>query len=166
MATIKNALQIKPCLWFDNNAEQAVKFYRSVFKKFKKITMTRNPKGGPFPEGTVLTIRFQMAGMEFLALNGGPAFKFNEAISLMIYCKTQKEIDYYWEALSRGGSKSECGWLKDKFGLSWQIVPSIVDEVLSDRNPEKSARALHAIWKMKKLDIKKISAAYSGKVKT
>jgi predicted 3-demethylubiquinone-9 3-methyltransferase (glyoxalase superfamily) len=162
MAKIKSDQQIRPCLWFNGNAEEAVKFYGSVFKKFKKGTVTLYPKNGPYPEGTVCTIQFQIAGMEFLALNAGPEFKFNEAISLMIYCKNQKEIDHYWEELSRGGSKIECGWLKDKFGLAWQIVPAILDEMFAAKDAGKTAKVLQAVWKMKKIDIQTLKEAYKS----
>jgi predicted 3-demethylubiquinone-9 3-methyltransferase (glyoxalase superfamily) len=163
MATIKNNQQkITACLWFDNNAEEAVKFYTSVFKNSKKGDVSYYSENAPMPKGTVLTIRFQIEGQEFLALNGGPYFKFTEAVSFVVNCKTQKEIDYYWETLSKGGAKVECGWLKDKFGLSWQVVPTIINELITDKNAEKSSRVMQAIWKMKKLDIKTLKQAYAG----
>ena len=115
------------------------------------------------PEGSILTVSFRLAGQDFLALNGGPIFKFAEAISFIIYCKTQKEVDYYWEALSKGGKKDNCGWLKDKFGLSWQVVPEIIPVMLTDKHPEKSTRVMQAIMKMKKLDFQSLEKAYTGK---
>ena len=163
MATIKaNQQKITACLWFNNNAEEAVKFYTSVFKNAKKVNVSYYGEGAPMPKGTVLTITFQIEGQEFLALNGGPHFKFTEAISFIVHCKTQKEIDYYWEELSKGGAKVECGWLKDKFGLSWQVVPTIISEMMTGKNAEKSSRVMQAILKMKKLDIKTLKQAYAG----
>jgi len=164
MAIIKtNQPKITPCLWFDTNAEEAVKFYTSVFKKSKKLVVTRYTEGGPMPKGTVLTVLFQIEGQEFLALNGGPHFKFTEAVSFIVNCKTQKEIDYFWETLSKGGEKSQCGWLKDKFGLSWQVAPDNMDEMLSSKDEEKVNRVFQAVMKMKKIDLEKIKKAYSGK---
>lgn len=163
MASIKSdQKKITPCLWFNNNAEEAVGFYTSVFKNSKKGKITRYGEGAPLPKGTVLTISFQIEGQEFLALNGGPYFKFTEAISFIVNCKTQKEIDYYWEKLSKGGTKVQCGWLKDKFGLSWQIVPGIINEMMTDKDAEKSSRVMQAILKMKKLNINKLKQAYRG----
>jgi predicted 3-demethylubiquinone-9 3-methyltransferase (glyoxalase superfamily) len=165
MATINTSHpKIVPCLWFDGNAEAAVKYYTSVFKNSKILSTSYSPaEGSPLPEGTILTITFQLAGQKFTALNGGPAFKFTEAVSFMVYCDTQKEIDYYWDKLSKGGAKVECGWVKDKFGLSWQIVPAIFEKMITDKDSAKAARALQAIWKMKKLEIEKIKKAYAGK---
>lgn len=163
MAAIKNSQKIKPCLWFDNNAEEAVKFYTSVFKKSKIKTVSHYGKNAPMPEGTVLTVDFELDGEEFLALNGGPIYKFTEAISFVVYCKTQKEIDHYWEKLSKGGEKIQCGWLKDKYGLTWQVVPTILETMMADKNKEKSSRMMNALMKMKKLDIKKLKEAYAGK---
>jgi len=163
MATIKSDQQkITPCLWFNENAEEAVKFYTSVFKNSKKGAVSHYGEGAPMPKGTVLTIKFQIERQEFLALNGGPHFKFTEAVSFIVNCKTQKEIDYYWEELSKGGTKVECGWLKDKFGLSWQVAPTIMSELMSDKNAEKSSRVMQAILKMKKLDIETLKKAYAG----
>ena len=162
MATIKNSQKITPCLWFNNNAEEAVKFYTSVFKNSKKGTVTYYGENAPMPKGTVLTVTFQIEGQEFLALNGGPHFKFTEAVSFVVNCKTQKEIDYYWEALSEGGAKVECGWLKDKFGLSWQVAPTIISKMMANKNPGKSSKVMQAILKMKKLDIKTLKEAYAG----
>lgn len=162
MATITHQQKITPCLWFNDNAEEAMKFYTSVFKKSKKGKISRYGKGAPMPEGTALTVTFQLEGQEFLGLNGGPLFKFSEAISFVVHCKTQKEIDYYWEELSKGGAKVECGWLKDKFGLSWQIVPTILSELMTSKDPKKSSRVMQALLKMKKLDIKTLKEAYNG----
>lgn len=162
MAPINIPQKITPCLWFNSNAEEAVKFYLSVFKNSKKGRVSYYGENAPMPKGTVLTVAFQLEGQEFLALNGGPHFKFTEAISLIVNCTTQKEIDYYWEALSEGGVKVECGWLKDKFGLSWQVVPTIISKMMTDKNAEKSSRVMQAILKMKKLDIKTLKQAYAG----
>lgn len=151
--------KISPNLWFDKQAEEAVKFYTSVFKNSKTGRVTHYTKAGhdihKMPEGMVLTIEFELEGQQFLALNGGPVFKFNEAISLVVNCDTQEEIDYYWNKLSEGGDPKaqQCGWLKDKFGLSWQIVPTIMGDLLSDSDSEKAARVMNAFMPMKKLDI-------------
>lgn len=155
--------RIKNCLWFDTNAEEAVRFYTKIFKKSKIGTISRYGPGAQLPAGTVLCIQFFLEGQEFLALNGGPAFHFTEAISLMVDAKDQKELDYYWNALLRGGGqRSRCGWLKDRFGLSWQVVPAALSRLISDRNPARSARVMAALMKMVKLDIKKLQAAYDG----
>jgi predicted 3-demethylubiquinone-9 3-methyltransferase (glyoxalase superfamily) len=154
-----NLPTIAPCLWFDDNAEEAVKFYTSVFKNSKITNTTRYGEAGREihgkPPGTVLTVAFELDGRSFTALNGGPLFKFNEAISFQVNCDTQQELDYYWEKLSDGGDKKaqQCGWLKDKFGLSWQIVPTVLSELLNDRDPAKANRVMTALLQMKKLDI-------------
>jgi two-component system sensor histidine kinase QseC len=163
MAKLKTQQKITACLWFDKNAEDAVKFYKTIFKNSKIISVSYYTENSPMPEGTVLTIRFSILGQEFLALNAGPQFKFTEAVSFVINCDTQKEIDYYWEKLSKGGEKSVCGWLKDKFGLSWQVAPTIVEELIADKNKEKASRVMQAILKMKKMEIKKLQKAYKGK---
>lgn|SRR6185436_3361780 len=155
--------KITPFLWFDNNAEQAVKFYLSIFKDSKILSTTRYGEAGPGPAGTVLTISFQLEGQEFVALNGGPQFPFTEAISLSVNADTQEEVDEFWEKLSEGGEKSRCGWLKDKFGLSWQVNPSILGEMLQDSDPEKAKRVMLAMLQMDKIDIAKIKQAYDGK---
>ncbi|HYV04110.1 MAG TPA: VOC family protein [Blastocatellia bacterium] len=155
--------KITPFLWFDNNAEQAVKFYLSIFKDSKILSVTRYGEAGPGPAGTVLTISFQLEGQEFVALNGGPQFPFTEAISLSVNADTQEEVDEFWEKLSEGGEKSRCGWLKDKFGLSWQVNPSILGEMLQDSDPEKAKRVMLAMLQMDKIDIAKIKQAYDGK---
>jgi len=152
--------KITPCLWFDRQAEEAARFYVSIFKNSKIGEITRYGEGAPLPKGTVLTVRFQLDGQDFLALNGGPVFKFTEAISLIVNCDTQEEIDRMWDKLSEGGQQVECGWLKDKYGLSWQIAPAVIGKMLSDPDPARGARVLQAVLKMKKLDIKKLEEAY------
>jgi len=154
--------KITTCLWFDNNAEEAVNLYTSIFKNSKVLEVARYGEGGPGPEGSVLTMRFQLDGVELMALNGGPAFKFTEAISLSVDCQSQEEVDDLWEKLTKGGSEDQCGWLKDKFGLSWQIVPRALPELLGDPDPEKSKRVMEAMFKMKKIDIKALQEAYAG----
>ena len=152
--------KITPFLWFDNQAEEAVSFYASVFKNFKIGKMSRYGEGGPGPAGTVMTAEFELEGMKFLALNGGPHFKFTEAISFVVGCETQEEIDDYWEKLTAdGGKESQCGWLKDKFGLSWQITPTIMGKLMAGE-PEKSKRAMQAMMGMKKLNIATLQRAY------
>jgi len=154
--------KITTFLWFDNNAEEAVNFYTSIFKNSKILGTVRNGDAGPGPKGSVLTIEFQLDGQEFAALNGGPQFKFTEAISLVVHCQTQEEIDTYWEKLSAGGQIVECGWLKDKFGLAWQITPDILLDLLQDSDQEKSQRVMKAMMKMKKIDIATLQKAYAG----
>ena len=152
--------KITPCLWFDNNAEKAVNHYLSIFKNSKINKILRCGDAGPGPKGSVLTIAFQLEGQDFIALNGGPIFKFNEAISLSVDCKSQIEVDDLWEKLSAGGQESPCGWLKDKFGLSWQVVPSALVEMLQDPDPEKSKRVMAAMMQMGKIDIAILKQAY------
>ena len=152
--------KITPCLWFDNNAEEAVNHYLSIFKNSKVNKVLRCGDAGPGPKGSVLTIAFQLEGQDFIALNGGPIFKFNEAISLSVDCKSQAEVDALWERLSAGGQESQCGWLKDKFGLSWQVVPSALVDMLQDPDPEKAKRVMAAMMKMGKIDIAKLKQAY------
>ena len=152
--------KITPCLWFDNNAEEAVNQYLSIFKNSKVNKVLRCGDAGPGPKGSVLTIAFQLEGQDFIALNGGPIFKFNEAISLSVDCKSQLEVDDLWAKLSDGGQESQCGWLKDKFGLSWQVVPSALVEMLQDPDPEKSKRVMAAMMQMGKIDIAKLKQAY------
>jgi predicted 3-demethylubiquinone-9 3-methyltransferase (glyoxalase superfamily) len=153
--------KITPFLWFDNNAEEAVNFYTSIFKNSKIVTIARYGDAGPGPKGSVMTASFTIEGQEFTALNGGPIFKFNESVSFVVHCKDQKEVDYYWEKLSsNSGKEVECGWLKDKFGLSWQIVPDILMEFLQDKDPVKSQRVMKAMLQMKKIDIAKLKQAY------
>ncbi|TMQ29501.1 MAG: VOC family protein [Nitrospirae bacterium] len=156
--------KITPCLWFDNQAEEAAKFYASIFKNSKIGHMTPYGEAGAKvsgrPKGSVMTVTFEIEGQEFVALNGGPHFTFSEAISLMVKCETQKEIDEMWEKLSQGGEKVQCGWLKDKYGLSWQIVSPVWDEMLRDKDVKKSERVMKAILQMTKPDIKTIKQAY------
>src|SRR5215831_18344675 len=138
--------KITPFLWFDNNAEEAVNFYTSIFKNSKISTVTRYGDAGPGPKGTVMTIAFELNGMKFAALNGGPVFKFTEAISFVVNCDTQQEVDEFWTRLTEGGQEVQCGWLKDKFGLSWQIVPTAMLTLLQDPDPEKSKRVMTAMF--------------------
>jgi predicted 3-demethylubiquinone-9 3-methyltransferase (glyoxalase superfamily) len=158
---------ITPCLWFDDNAEEAVKFYVSIFKNSRLGRIARYGEAGAKvsgrPKGSVMTVTFRLAGQEFMALNGGPLFKFTEAVSFIVNCKTQKEVDRLWEKLSAGGEKGPCGWLKDKYGLSWQIVPTAVEKMLQDKNAEKSERVMAALLQMTKLDIAGLKQAYGRK---
>jgi predicted 3-demethylubiquinone-9 3-methyltransferase (glyoxalase superfamily) len=163
MAKIQSSNKISPCLWYDRNAEEAVKFYLSVFKNAKRRRVSYYAEGMHLPAGTVLTVSFTIGDQEFLALNGGPVFHFSEAVSFVVRCKNQKEIDYYWDKLSKGGEKSQCGWLKDKFGLSWQVVPDFLDEMAADKDPKKVARVFEALLRMRKLDSGILKKAYSGK---
>ncbi|GAL83204.1 3-demethylubiquinone-9 3-methyltransferase [Sporocytophaga myxococcoides] len=151
--------KITPFLWFDGQAEEAVNFYTSMFKDSKVVNMSR------MPDGKVISATFLLNGQEFMALNGGPMFKFTEAISLFVKCETQSEIDSMWEKLSEGGSKGRCGWLKDKFGLSWQIIPPILGELMGDKDPAKSQRVMQAMLKMDKIIIQDLKDAYEGLVK-
>jgi len=152
--------KITPFLWFNGNAEDAMNFYTSIFKNSKIGRITRYGDAGPGPKGTVMSATFQLDGQEFMALNGGPQFKFTEAISFFVNCETQEEVDELWEKLSAGGQKSRCGWLKDKYGLSWQIIPSALGKMLGDKDPEKSQRVMKAILQMDKIDIKRLEQAY------
>jgi predicted 3-demethylubiquinone-9 3-methyltransferase (glyoxalase superfamily) len=154
--------KITPFLWFDNKAEEAANFYVSVFKNSKLLNVARYSDVGPGPKGTVMTVEFELDGQEFVALNAGPTFKFTEAISFVVNCETQEEVDYYWERLSEGGEKSHCGWLKDKFGLSWQVTPTILGKLMADKDQEKSNRVMQAMLKMDKLDIEPLQRAYEG----
>jgi predicted 3-demethylubiquinone-9 3-methyltransferase (glyoxalase superfamily) len=151
---------ITPFLWFDTQAEQAANSYVSIFKNSKMVRTTRYGEAGPGPKGTVMIAVFELDGQEFTALNGGPRFTFTEAISFSVSCKTQEEVDRFWEKLSEGGEEGQCGWLKDKFGLSWQINPTILGELLSGPDPQKSKRAMEAMLKMKKIDIAGLKNAY------
>lgn len=153
--------KITPCLWFDNQAEEAVRFYSSIFKDALVLDVVRYGEAGPGPAGSVLTVTFALDGQEFIALNGGPHFTFNEAISLSVRCDSQQEVDEFWEKLSEGGEKSRCGWLKDRFGVSWQIVPSILAPMLQDKNPNKSRRVMAALLQMDKPDIAALEQAYA-----
>ncbi len=152
--------KITPFLWFDHQAEEAAGFYVSIFPNSKLVKVIRSGEAGPGQAGSAMTVEFQLEGQTFVALNGGPHFKFTEAISFVVNCQTQDEIDSYWEKLSAGGAPVECGWLKDKFGLSWQIVPTVLPELLSSPDPEKSGRVMKAMLAMKKLDIRALKQAY------
>lgn len=154
--------KITPFLWFDNQAEEAAKFYVSIFKNSKLLTLTRYGKTGPGAKGSVMTAKFELNGQEFVALNGGPLFKFNESISFVVNCETQEEIDYFWKALSADGEENRCGWLKDKFGLSWQIVPTALQEMVDAKDPARSDRVMQALMQMDKLDVAKLKQAYEG----
>ena len=152
-------------LWFDKQAEEAAKFYCSVFKESKILGITRHLEGSGVGKDGVLTVQFRLGDQEYVALNGGPQFKFTEAISLMINCKDQKEVDYYWEKLlAGGGQESACGWLKDKYGLSWQVTPTILLEMISDKDRKKAQRAFDAMLQMRKIDIPKLQEAYKGEM--
>jgi predicted 3-demethylubiquinone-9 3-methyltransferase (glyoxalase superfamily) len=154
--------RIMPCLWFDSQAEEAAKFYISVFKNSKLGKTSYYGDGAPLPKGTALTVTFQLDGQEFMALNGGPVFKFNEAVSFVVNCETQEEVDDYWKKLTDGGQEVQCGWLKDKYGVSWQIVPMAIAEMIGDKDPAKSSRVMQALMKMVKLDIAALRRAYEG----
>ena len=160
--------KITPCLWFDDQAEQAAKFYTEIFKNSKIKKISRYGKEGyeihHRPEGSVMTVEFELDGQTFTALNGGPVFKFNEAISFQVDCTSQDEVDYYWEKLSEGGDEKaqQCGWLKDRYGLSWQIVPRALLEMLNDPDTKKSQRVMAAMLRMKKIDIETLKRAYAG----
>ncbi len=158
--------QITPCLWFDTQAEEATNFYVSVFKNSKIGRISRYGKAGQDvhkkKDGSVMTVEFEINGQKFTALNGGPNFKFSEAVSFQVFCDTQDEIDYFWNALSKGGQEGPCGWLKDKYGLSWQVVPSAIPKMMTDPDARKSERVMDAFMKMKKFDLAKLNRAYEG----
>ena len=158
--TIKQ--KITPFLWFDDKAEEAVSFYVSIFENSKIGSVSRYGEEGPGPAGTVMVVTFTLDGQEFMALNGGPEFKFTEAISLLVNCQTQEEVDKFWDKLSKGGERGPCGWLKDKYGLSWQVVPTALGEMLQDRDPEKASRVMQAMLQMSKIDIKTLERAYEA----
>ena len=151
---------ITPFLWFDNQAEEAAKFYTSIFKHSKLGDITRYGEAGPRPQGSVMTVAFQLKGQEFIALNGGPEYAFSPAISFFVSCETQAEVDELWEKLSAGGEEQPCGWLTDKYGVTWQIIPSGLVEMLNSQDAEKSRRAMHAMLQMKKRDLAKIKQAF------
>jgi predicted 3-demethylubiquinone-9 3-methyltransferase (glyoxalase superfamily) len=165
---VQNFPKITACLWFDNQAEEAVQFYTSIFKNSRIGRITRYGKEGyeihGKPEGTVMTVEFEIDGQPFTALNGGPVFTFNEAISFQVNCETQEEVDYYWEKLSKAGDEKaqQCGWLKDKYGVSWQIIPKILSDLVGDPDSEKSQKAMKVMLQMKKIDIETIKRAYEG----
>jgi predicted 3-demethylubiquinone-9 3-methyltransferase (glyoxalase superfamily) len=152
--------KIIPYLWFDDKAEEAVNLYVSVFKDSKIVRLTRYGEAGPGPKGTVMSAAFQLEGQDFLALNGGPLFAFTPAISLFVNCETQQEVDELWEKLSAGGKKERCGWLKDKYGLSWQIIPSVLGKLLQGKDPKKAQKVMQAMLQMDKIDIKTLQQAY------
>jgi len=158
--------KITPFLWFDNQAEEAVNFYTSIFKNSKIKGVTRYGETGAEasgrPKGTVMTVTFELEGQEFTALNGGPHFKFTEAVSFVVNCESQDEVDELWEKLSEGGKKQQCGWLKDKYGVSWQIVPTVLGEMLQDKDPKKSEKVMEALLQMDKIDIKTLKQAMSN----
>ena len=164
----QNIQKITPCLWFDDQAEEAARFYTAIFKNSKIINITQYGEAGHEVHGrqagTVMTVEFELDGQVFTALNGGPIFKFNEAISFQVNCETQEEVDYYWDKLSEGGDEKaqQCGWLKDKYGVSWQVVPSVLPGMINDPNSEKSERAFEAMLQMKKINIEELKRAYDG----
>ena len=159
--------KITTFLWFDSQAEEAAKYYGSIFKDSRIVGTTRYDeeasKVAGRPKGSVMTVEFELDGQRFTALNGGPLFKFTEAISLVVHCENQNEVDHFWEKLSAGGEEVECGWLKDRYGLSWQVVPDVLIEMLQSKDPEKSKRAMAALLKMRKLDIAALQQAYDGR---
>jgi predicted 3-demethylubiquinone-9 3-methyltransferase (glyoxalase superfamily) len=154
--------KISPFLWFDTQAEDAAAFYVSIFPNSRIVTVARYGDAGPGPRGTAMTVQFELDGQEIIALNGGPQFTFTEAISLSIDCKNQDEVDYYWRKLTAGGQPSRCGWLKDRYGLSWQVNPAVLGEMLSDPDPKKSKAVMEAMLEMTKIDIPTLERAYRG----
>ncbi len=162
MTELTSSKKITPYLWFDGQAEEAANFYVSIFKDAKITAVSRYGPNMPFPEGTALVVSFQLEGQQFCALNGGPQFQFNEAISLFVDCQTQDEMDMLWNALTEGGEESQCGWLKDKYGVSWQIVPAILGELMQDEDAAKAQRVVEAMLQMSKIDIGKLMQAAEG----
>jgi predicted 3-demethylubiquinone-9 3-methyltransferase (glyoxalase superfamily) len=154
--------KITPFLWFDGKAEEAMNFYVSIFKDSKIVSVARCGDKGPGPKGTVMTATFQLHGQNFIALNGGPMFTFSPAVSFLVNCETQAEVDELWDKLSAGGEKQRCGWLKDKFGLSWQIVPTVLGQMMQDKDAAKAGRVMQAMLQMDKLDIGRLQQAYNG----
>ncbi|HET6851820.1 MAG TPA: VOC family protein [Pyrinomonadaceae bacterium] len=154
--------KVTPFLWFDKNAEEAANFYVSIFKNSRVGKISRSGDALPGPKGSVLTVEFELDGEKFVALNGGPQFKFTEAVSFVVNCESQEEIDYFWEKLSEGGEKSQCGWLKDKYGLSWQVWPGVIGDFLAG-DPEGSNRVMQEVMKMQKLEIEPLQRAYEGR---
>jgi predicted 3-demethylubiquinone-9 3-methyltransferase (glyoxalase superfamily) len=152
--------KIIPFLWFNNNAEEAINFYSSIFKNSKTVSVTRYGEGGPAPKGTLMSATFELEGQKFMALNGGPQFTFTPAISFFVNCETQEEVDELWEKLSEGGKESRCGWLEDKYGMSWQIIPSILGKLLQDEDAVKAKNVMEAMLQMDKIDIKALKQAY------
>jgi predicted 3-demethylubiquinone-9 3-methyltransferase (glyoxalase superfamily) len=167
-ATMRHIQKITPCLWFDDQAEAAAELYTAIFRHSRIVGVTRYGEAGREvhgrPAGTVMTVAFELDGQAFTALNGGPVFRFNEAISFQVHCETQEQVDYYWEKLSAGGDEKaqQCGWLKDKYGVSWQVVPTVLLEMLNDPDPEKSHRVMEAMLRMKKIDMSRLKRAYAG----
>jgi len=153
---------ITPCLWFDTQAEEAARLYVSVFRNSKITAVSHYGEGGPMPKGTVLTVSFELDGRPFTALNGGPMYQFSEAVSFQVSCQTQDDVDYYWSRLGDGGQPGPCGWLKDRFGLSWQVVPEVLPRLMSDPDPARAQRVFQAMMQMGKLDIAALEAAASG----
>ena len=156
--------KLTPCLWFDTQGEEAADFYTSVFANSRILDVSRYGEAGPRPAGTVMTVSFELDGQQFLALNGGPQFVFNEAISFQIDCRTQDEVDHYWDRLGEGGEAGPCGWLKDRYGVSWQVVPSRLSELLADPDPETSQRVMGAMLQMGKIDIAALEDAAGARV--
>jgi predicted 3-demethylubiquinone-9 3-methyltransferase (glyoxalase superfamily) len=154
--------KITPNLWFDTEAEEAAAFYISVFENSRIVNVARYTEAGPRPAGTVMTVEFELDGQRFVGINGGPQFAFEEAVSFQIDCETQDEVDYYWERLSEGGEEGQCGWLKDRYGLSWQVVPAGMEEVFADSDPARAERAMQAMFAMRKLDVAALRAAADG----
>jgi predicted 3-demethylubiquinone-9 3-methyltransferase (glyoxalase superfamily) len=154
--------RITPCLWFDGQAEEAANVYVSIFRNSKITAISRYGDAGPGPKGSVMVVGFELDGQAFTGLNGGPMFKFNEAISMVVNCETQEEVDHYWDRLLEGGEPSQCGWLKDRFGMSWQIVPTALVEMVQDEDPARSRRVMAAMLKMRKLDIAGLKQAYEA----
>ena len=154
--------KITPFLWYDSQAEEAANFYTSIFQNSRIGTISRCGDAGPGPQGAVLSVTFELDGQEFIALNGGPQFKFTPAISLFVNCETQAEVDELWEKLSAGGQKSRCGWLQDKYGLSWQIIPTALGQLLGDPDPKKSSRVMRAMLQMEKIDVDRLQQAYAN----
>ena len=154
--------KITPFLWYDNQAEEAANFYVSIFKNSKVKNVARYPEGSPGPVGSAMTVDFELEGQEFVGLNGGPNFKFTEAVSFVVNCETQEEVDYFWDKLLEGGAESQCGWLKDRYGLSWQVVPTILSKLFEGKDPEKAKRVMQAMLQMKKIDIEALKQAAEG----
>jgi len=154
--------RITPFLWFDGQALEAANHYVSIFANSRIVSISRYGEAGPGPKGSVMTVTFELDGQEFIALNGGPKFKFTEAVSFSVDCKTQEEVDRFWDKLSEGGEQEPCGWLKDKYGLSWQVIPTVLGEMLNDPDPKKSKRVIEAMLKMKKIEIAELKKAYEA----
>lgn len=154
--------KIVPNLWFDTEAEAAANYYVSVFKDGRVVNVSHYTEAGPRPAGTVMTVEFELRGQRFVGINGGPEFKFDEAISFQVVCEDQDEVDYFWERLTQGGEESQCGWLKDRFGLSWQVIPKGMEEVFADPDPERARRAMQAMLRMRKIDVDALRRAADG----